>query len=271
MLFTPVLYQFRAMRENGMVRWTVTLLAAVAFGQPVRVVESIVPALAFGPACSSVLELRNLGDREAVVDVEGHRASGAMVALAGRAGTSVRLAGGERGTYKLEIAEETTSAWAKVREHVPAGRSSPAVAVSASTECIVADRLRTVSRDVAFPTRNPWFSSDSGELRDGVISLINTTERAATASACYSAGSLYSVPEASRGGSLQPVCSTSFVVQVPPFGSREFPVVRDGSSHFTLKTAGDGIVLEMLRPLAENERVYRVDSSIRFEGEVKRE
>jgi hypothetical protein len=83
-----------------------------------------------------------------------------------------------------------------------------------------------VGRDVAFPTRNPWFSSDSEQLRDGVIALINTTERAARASACYSSGSLYSVP----GASLQPVCSTSFDVQVPPFGTREFPVSREGST-----------------------------------------
>jgi hypothetical protein len=256
------------MRENEVVRWTVALLAGMAFGQQARVVESIVPALAFGGACSSVLELRNLSDRDAVVDVEGHRPSGAIVGLAGQPGSSLRLSSGQRGKYKLEIAEETTGAWVRVREHVP-GRQSPVVAVSAATECIVADQLRTVSRDVAFPTRNPWFSSDSEQLQDGVIALINTTERAAKASACYSAGSLYSVPEASRGGSLQPVCSNSFDVQVPPFGSREFPVSRDGSSHFTLKTAGDAIILEMLRPLSATIRVYRVDSSIRFESEVK--
>jgi hypothetical protein len=256
------------MRENEKVRWTLPLLAGMAFGQQARVVESIVPALAYGPACSSVLELRNLGDRDAVVEVEGHRASGAMVAMDGHPGSSIRLERGQRGKYKLEIAEETTGAWARVREHVPAGMS-PIAAVSAATECILADEVRTVTRDVAFPTRNPWFSSDSEDLRDGVISLINTSGRAARASACYSAGSLYSVPDANRGGSLQPVCSTAFDVQVPPFGSREFPVSRDGSSHFMLKTTGDAVVLEMLRPLAATVRVYRVDSSVHFESEVK--
>jgi hypothetical protein len=189
-----------------------------------------------------------------------------MVALANLTGSSLRLRGGQREKYTLEIAEETTGAWARVREHVPAGGLAPVVAVSAATECILADELRTVGRDVAFPTRNPWFSSDSEQLRDGVIALINTTERAAKASACYSAGSLYSVP----GASLRPVCSTSFDVQVPPFGSREFPVSREGSTHFTLKTVGDAIVLEMLRPLAATVRVYRVDSSVRFENEGKR-
>jgi hypothetical protein len=99
-----------------------------------------------------------------------------------------------------------------------------------------------------------------------VISFINTSERAAKAAACYSAGGLYSVPE--RGTELLPVCSAAFEVQIPPFGSREFPVERDGSSHFSLKTVGDAIVLEMLRPVEANVRVYEVDSSIKFGEEV---
>lgn len=251
-------------------RWILPFLATVAFGQQDRFVESIVPALAYGPACSTAVELRNLSDREASVDVEGHRASGALVALAGHPGMGVRLGAHEPFTSKLEIAEQTTGAWVKVRERVPASARSSAVSVSASTECIVNNQLRTVRRDVAFPTRNPWFSSGVTEMRDGMIELINTSERTATASACYSSGSLYSMPGASNVGEFQPICSTAFDVQVPPFGTREFPVSRDGSSHFTLKTTGDAIVLEMLRPLDANVRVYTVDSSIEFGKEVKK-
>ena len=81
-----------------------------------------------------------------------------------------------------------------------------------------------------------------------------------------SAGGLYSVP--GRGAELQPVCLTAFEVQIPPFGSREFPVDRDGSAHFSLKTVGEAIVLEMLRPVEANVRVYAVDSTIRFGEEV---
>lgn len=58
--------------------------------------ESIVPALAYGRRCSSAVDLRNLGDRAVVVEVEGHGASGALVSLAGSTGNTVRLAAGER-------------------------------------------------------------------------------------------------------------------------------------------------------------------------------
>lgn len=178
----------------------------------------------------------------------------------------MRLAAGERVVRKLEMEEETTGAWVKVRERVPSARLSPVVAVSASSECVAGNQLRTVGRDVAFPTRNPWFSSEVAELRGGVVSMINTSERVARAAVCYSSGGLYQVP--GRSAELQPICSTSFEVQVQPFGSMEFPVERGGSSRFSLKTLGEAVVLRMLRPLEANLRVYVVDSTIRFEGEV---
>ena len=70
-----------------------------------------------------------------------------------------------------------------------------------------------------------------------------------------------------RAGDLTPICSLAFDLLIPPFGAREFPVERDGSSHFSLRTLGPAIVLEMLRPLDANIKIYRVDSSIRFEGD----
>ena len=249
-------------------RWLLLLLACPVFGQE-RIVESIIPALAFGPQCSSVLDLRNLSDRGVMVDVEGHRASGALVSLAGRSGTTIRMAAHEHGNYKLEISEQTNGAWARIREHIPAAGLSPALAVSAATECVVANQLRTVTRDVAFPMRNPWFSSDVAELNEGLISLINTAESPVQASLCYSSGSHYSLPNARGGADWKPICATAFDVQIPPFGSREFPVSRGGSSHLQLKTAGESIVLELLRPLEEHIRVYVVDSSIRFSEELK--
>jgi len=59
-----------------------------------------------------------------------------------------------------------------------------------------------------------------------------------------------------------------FDVQVPPFGTREFPVERQGNSYFSLKTRGDSVVLQMLRPANEGVLVYTVDSTIKFGGEV---
>ena len=256
------------------VRRILPILAALAVGPGAapagaqeRTVESIVPALAYGPSCSSVVELRNLGERTAAIDVEGHKASGALVPLAGRPGITVQLRAGERGSYKLEIPEETEGAWVKVREQVRG--AGPVVAVGGTTECVVTNKLRTVGREVAFATRNPWYSSDTAQQHGSLILLINTSEHAAKASVCYSSGGLFSVPGGSRPtAGLQPICSTAFDVQIPPFGSREFPTEHDSSSHFSLKTEGSAIVLEMLRPMEANVRLYAVDSTIKFGSEV---
>ena len=43
---------------------------------------------------------------------------------------------------------------------------------------------------------------------------------------------------------------------------------REGSSYFSMKTWGDSIVLQMLRPAKEGVRLYTVDSTIKFGGEV---
>ena len=67
---------------------------------------------------------------------------------------------------------------------------------------------------------------------------------------------------------MKPLCSAAFEVQIPPFGTREFPVERQGNTWFSLKTRGDSVVLQMLRPLSQAARIYTVDSTIRFGGEV---
>jgi hypothetical protein len=236
--------------------------AALA-GEQEKFLESIVPALEYGAGCQSTVELRNLGAHPIDINVEGHKSSGALVPLVGRTANVVHLAAGQRGVYQLEIADETAGAWVKVRA------PSSSIAVAATTECIVANQLRTAHRDVAFPTRNPWYSSDTAEPRGSLISLINTTADAAKATVCYSSGNLFSVPSGPRTtAGLQPICSTAFEVRIPPFGSREFPAERDGSSHFSLKTEGSAIVLEMLRPLDAGVKVYAVDSAIHFGGEL---
>jgi hypothetical protein len=143
------------------------------------------------------------------------------------------------------------------------------VAVSGATECVVGDQLRTAGREVVYPTESPWFSGDVTDLPGGLLSLINTSEHAAKASACYSSGGLFSAPTGTRAAAeLMPICTTAFEVQIPPFGAREFPVARDGSSHFSLKTQGAAIVLEMLRPLEGSVKMYKVDSTIQFGSEV---
>jgi len=91
--------------------WTAILLvwAAEAPPGPGRVLESVVPMLAYGPHCSSVVEIANVGGRPAVVELEGHRTSGALVP-AGAGGHWRALAPGERKSFQLETDEETTGA-----------------------------------------------------------------------------------------------------------------------------------------------------------------
>lgn len=239
------------------------LLLALASpaSDPARIVESVLPALAYGPSCWSSLDLHNLGDRVVTVEVEAHRATGALVPLVGHPGVVFNLNPGESISHRLDIQEETGDAWVKIREQVPSQRLWPVVAVSGTSECAIHNQLRTTAREVAYPTRNPWFSDDVSEIPANLISVVNTSERAAKVSLCYSAGNLFSVP----GKTLAPICSQSFEIQIPPFGARQFPVVRDGNSFFSLKTDGNAIVLQMLHPLATGVKIYTVDSSIKFQ------
>jgi hypothetical protein len=234
-----------------------------------RVVTSVVPSLDYGASCWSTLTLTNLGDRVVTVEVEAHREGGGLVGLAGLAPAVLHLNPGQRATPRLEITDESGRGWLKVRERIPAPKFSPAIAVSAVTECTVHNQLLTTPRQLSYPTRNPWFSGDIEEMHGNVISLVNTSEREARASLCYSAGNLYSVPKTGHPPpELTLVCSSAFDVQIPPYAARQFPVEREGSTHFSIKTQGEAIVLQMLKPVESGVKVYKVDSSITFGGEV---
>jgi len=221
-----------------------------------RVAESVLPALSYGPSCFSTVSLQNLGDRPVRVDVEGHRTSGALVALAGQEGMTVQLAPGEAGNYRLQIDEG--DAWVRVREYIPAADLSPVVAVAGATECVVGNELHTARREVAYPTRNPWFSADAAKVRGETILLINVHEHAARAKLCYSVAD----------AEFKPVCSNDDDVQIPPFGSRQFLIDADPHARVTLRTRGDHIVLQMLKPVKPGVRVYTVDSTIKFGDEL---
>jgi hypothetical protein len=252
--------------------WVMLLAAAAAAGAAHaqgRVVESVVPALLYNSSCHSSVSLQNLGLRPVTVEVEGHKGTGALAPLDGLAANTVRLGPRERAGFRLEIEEEMNEGWVRVRERVPSPELSPVIAVGGATECVSGNQLRTVARELAYPTRNPWFSGDVRDLPGGVLTLINASERPAKAEGCYSAGGLYSVPGETRaGGELRPICSATFEVQIAPFGSRQFAVEREGNTHFSLKTVGERIVLEMLRPVDAAIKLYTVNSSIRFGEEV---
>jgi hypothetical protein len=234
-----------------------------------RIVESIVPWLDSNAPCWSAVELKNLGGREVTAEVEAHKSSGALAALVGHPEIQVRLSAGEHAEYKLQLPDESAGAWVRVREKIPGPQLSPVLAVSGATVCLAKDELRTTVREVAWPVRNPWFSGDVRQSDDGIIALINTSEHPARVWGCYSSGVLYSVPHDDNAvAELKPICSQTIQELVAPFGSRQFPVARDGNSHFSLTTQGEAIVLLMLRPAGTSVKVYRVDSAITFGKEV---
>jgi hypothetical protein len=233
-----------------------------------RVVTSILPSLDYGSSCWSSVTLNNLGDRVVTVEIEAHRAGGGLIGLAGLNETVLELKPGEHASHRLEVTDEAGVGWLKVRERIPSPKLSPVVAVSGLSECTVDNQLRSTPRELSYPTRNPWFSGDIEEMHENLISVVNTSERAAQASLCYSAGNLYSVPTSAHPSpELTLVCSKAFEVLIPPYAARQFPVERDNSTHFGIKTVGDAIVLEMLRPLATGVKVYSVDSTVKFGGE----
>jgi hypothetical protein len=233
-----------------------------------RVVESLVPWLAYNSSCWSAVELQNLGNREVAAEVEAHKSSGALAPLVGHSGIQVRLAAGEHARFKLQLAEDTAGAWVRVREKVPSPELSPVLAVSGVTECLTAEQLSSTVREVVWPVRNPWFSGGVAEGDEGVIALINASERPVRVGGCYSAGVMVSVPREDRPGELTPICSETIDELVPPFGSRQYPVARGGNTHFSLNARGDSIVLQMLRPSASSKKLFQVDSTITFGEEV---
>ena len=246
-----------------------TVAASVlACAQP-RVVQSVISSLAAGSSCWSVVELQNLGTREVAAEVEAHTSSGALASFVGQRGIQIRLRAGEHAEFKLQPPGEISGAWVRIRETIPLPHLSPVLAFSAATECLVAGELHSTPRDAAWPTLNPWFSGDVRPDDDGILAMINTSERPAPVRGCYASGVLYSVPDGDRPpGELTPVCAETIEEVVPPYGSRQFPVARGGNLRFSLATEGEAIVLQMLRPAGTNIKAYRVDSTITFGKEV---
>jgi hypothetical protein len=230
-----------------------------------RMVVSIIPSLDYGPSCWSSVTLINLGDRVETVELEAHREEGGLVELTGLKNMVLHLNPGQTVSHRLEIADEAGQGWVKVRELVPWPKLSALIAVSGFSECTVGDRLRSTPRDASYPATSPWFSGAVQGIQGDAISLVNTTERAAQASLCYSAGNLYTPLVALPGApELAFVCSQEDQVQIPPYAARLFPVQRDNNTQFSIRTQGEAIVLQMLRPLETGVKIYTVDSTVKF-------
>lgn len=220
---------------------------------------TVIPALDYGPACTSSIEAVNLTGRDVEAEFEGHKESGALVLLEGQRETSVRIPPRGKIALKLQVENEEGTGWVRIRE-----AAGPSLAISATVECLDGDKLLTAGRDVVFPMHRPWFAGEVGELPGAVLTVINVSARPARLSACYSAGNLYSY----GGPDLLPVCSSTLDLAIPPFGTRRVPVEHEGNSWFSLRTWGDALVLEMLRPLTPRVKLYKVDSTIQFGQEV---
>lgn len=246
--------------------------SALASGNPAgqifpgKIFQSIVPALPYTSSCRSRIVLLNTGDTRVKVEVEGHAESGALVSLNGRA-NRIWLGPGEQVEYRLQLEGESEGAWFKVREYVPTAQDAPVIAIRPAAECVLGNELRSATRQVAFPMRNPWFSGDVSDLHGAAIWMVNVSDRPAHASACYSSGSYYILPQESPPAQPYTICSASDELQIAPFAARQFPVERDGNSHFSLRTEGPSIVLQALRPINIGVHVYTVDSSITFLSE----
>jgi hypothetical protein len=241
----------------------VRLIAIISVGlaaaaQP-RGMVTVIPALDYGPACTSSIEAVNLAGHEVEAEFEGHKESGALVLLEGQREASVRIPPRGKAAFKLRVENEEGAGWVRIRE-----AAGPALAISAAVECVDGDRLLTAGRDVAFPMRRPWFAGEVGELPGAVLTVINISGRPARLAACYSAGNLYSY----GGPELLPLCSATLDLAMPPFGTRRVPVEHGGNAWFSLRTWGDAVVLEVLRPLAPRVKLYKVDSTIQFGQEV---
>ena len=231
-----------------------------------RVIVSVLSPMAYGPNCWSNVELQNLGMTDVTVNVEGHKGSGALVALVGSSSVWVKVAPTRKVTLRLQVpGEESLEGWVRVSETIPAAVQGPAIAVSGETECLANEKLTTVPQTVAFPTRNPWLTADVKDLARRVVMILNASNEAATAKVCYSRGSTVSRPgENGTGGEPMPVCIEALAMQIPPFGTTMAPAEREGNSKFSIETRGEALVLRVLLPQREGIKAYTVDSTVTF-------
>lgn len=229
-----------------------------------RVSESILPSLAYSRACSTTIEVRNLGERAVDAQVEPHRESGSLVPLVEQPGMAIHLDAGEQKKLTLKLPEVTENAWIAIREVMPGPELSPVLAVTGQTDCVAGERVYSAVREVAHASQNPWFEGDVGDMSGARLVVVNTSAAVAVVTGCYSGGTLFANPNVPGGAALKPLCTYRFREQVGPFSAQQFPVVREGSSHFSLHASGNRIALQMLRLLDAVTQLFQVDSSITF-------
>jgi hypothetical protein len=224
-----------------------------------RHLATIIPGLYYSAACDSDIELRNLAQRAIVVEVAGYRSDGSLTALEDSPVNRIQLAAGQR--KKVRLAVQSDEAWAEILEISNAHSS---LAISANTSCRDGTGLRTVPRPVAYPLASPSFQMDFEQApHDGSqLLVLNPTESGIQFAACYSGGHLISNDK----GEMVPLCSESYDTALAPFHSTRLDLEREGRVLVRLRTAGDAVVLQMLKPAALQLNLFRVDSTIRFDA-----
>ncbi len=62
-----------------LVRLILVALAVLRLSAQTRTFTTVLPALTYGPSCTSTLQIQNLADRTVTLNLEAHRESGALL------------------------------------------------------------------------------------------------------------------------------------------------------------------------------------------------
>lgn len=250
--------------------WMLAALAAAAASHAPVVVTA---ALRAGPGCFSTVLVEIPSGRRPAAEIQARLETSELVTLAAAARSTPSpiplaeeifdFAPHRRRSFRPGGRQEAGDAWVVVWETDPS-ETLPALVVEGYVECIIGDQLRTAPRSAALAMRNPWFAGDVADSAGAIMAVVNASAQAALAGLCSSAGNWHFVPAEMPDGRLARLCAWPEQVAIPPFGSRTFPVAREGALH----ARGNSFVLLLLRPVAEGVREYRVDPSIHFGGEV---
>jgi hypothetical protein len=245
-------------------RWIAGLWLAVAgWAAPQPSFVTVVVPLAFDEGCWSTVALHNLRDQTAVVDVEAHDATGALLPLAEVPTMPLKLAAGAKWTLRLQPESlKSTGAWVKITE---AGREQPTVAVTALRECTRANVLTSVPGGVAYPARDPWLEASTDEVAGKFLLVLNAAATPASFETCYSNGSVVREPDEGSGKPVESqVCSVARSTFLAAYGTAVVPIQREGSTELRVQAHGESVVLLVLKPDAGAAKRFTVDSKITF-------
>lgn len=221
----------------------------------------VLPELQYSSHCSSEISIHNVSPRFVDLEVVGHKSTGALAGLIDRRTNRLRLRPSERVQVRLDVEEDV--AWAEVIEIVPSPRLKPVLAVSGKTECLDGNELLTAAREIAPVSGDPKFAIDheAASLNGMVLLLINASDRRMSWTACYSAGHTVS----DGNGAMMPLCSESLHRTLAPYQSWRLAAAVEGKPLVRFNATGPAVAMQMLAPAAPQVRLYKVESTIRFD------